>query len=144
MPQPSEISQYRAIAVEKERLTEVVRSLKAQLESKEKQIRSLQESHSSSDLAPQLPVQAPPPSPSLPLSKMTLRYVFRGDLVEFHCQAEKAAVGQYRAPLLHQQLEWSNNSNNSSTKWTHFAKRFVMPYVKKTITSLNSNSNNYP
>ncbi|KAF4029503.1 hypothetical protein GN244_ATG18763 [Phytophthora infestans] len=66
MPQPSEISQYRAIAVEKERLTEVVRSLKAQLESKEKQIRSLQESHSSSDLALQLPVQAPPPSPSLP------------------------------------------------------------------------------
>ncbi|ETP20670.1 hypothetical protein F441_05649 [Phytophthora nicotianae CJ01A1] len=61
MPQPSEISQYRAIAVEKERLTEVVRSLKAQVEDKDKQLRSLQESHSSSDL-----LQATPPSPSLP------------------------------------------------------------------------------
>ncbi|KAF1774692.1 NTF2-like domain [Phytophthora cactorum] len=66
MPQPSEVSQYRAIAVEKERLTEVVRSLKCQLEDKDKQFRNLQESHSNSDLAPQTPMQAAPPSPSLP------------------------------------------------------------------------------
>ncbi|KAG3014979.1 hypothetical protein PC121_g13852 [Phytophthora cactorum] len=66
MPQPSEVSQYRAIAVEKERLTEVVRSLKCQLEDKDKQLRNLQESHSNSDLAPQTPMQAAPPSPSLP------------------------------------------------------------------------------
>ncbi|KAG7386643.1 hypothetical protein PHYPSEUDO_015427 [Phytophthora pseudosyringae] len=66
MPQPSEISQYRAIAAEKERLTEVVRSLKAQLEDKDKQLRNLHESSGSSDLASQSPMQTISSSPSLP------------------------------------------------------------------------------
>ncbi|KAE9118643.1 hypothetical protein PF010_g8135 [Phytophthora fragariae] len=63
MPLPSEASQYRAIAAEKERLAEVVRGLKAQLEEKDKQLRSVQ---CESPIAVQYSTQPTPPSPSLP------------------------------------------------------------------------------
>ncbi|KAG7400548.1 hypothetical protein PHYBOEH_005348 [Phytophthora boehmeriae] len=42
MPQPSEASHYRAMAAEKERLTQVVRVLKSQVEDKDKQLREMQ------------------------------------------------------------------------------------------------------
>lgn len=66
MPQPSEISQYRAIAVEKERLSEVVCNLKTQLEDKDKQLRSLQGQQGSRALAPETPLRFSPSSLSLP------------------------------------------------------------------------------
>ncbi|KAH7474124.1 Coiled-coil domain-containing protein 13 [Phytophthora ramorum] len=66
MPQLSEASQYRAIAAEKERLAEVVRGLKAQLEDKDNQLRSMHQQRDNAEVAPQTPTQAMPSSPSLP------------------------------------------------------------------------------
>ncbi|GMF19760.1 unnamed protein product [Phytophthora fragariaefolia] len=63
MPQLSEASQYRALAAEKERLTEIVRELKAQLEEKDRQMRCV-EGHSTIPTPGQ--IQPTPPSPSLP------------------------------------------------------------------------------
>uniref|UniRef100_K3WAH7 Uncharacterized protein n=1 Tax=Globisporangium ultimum (strain ATCC 200006 / CBS 805.95 / DAOM BR144) TaxID=431595 RepID=K3WAH7_GLOUD len=51
MPVPSEASQYRTMATEKERLSETVKALQAQLESKERQLRQ--------------PKQQQPPMPSM-------------------------------------------------------------------------------
>ncbi|KAL3669579.1 hypothetical protein V7S43_004964 [Phytophthora oleae] len=63
MPPPSEASLYRAIAAEKERLVEVVRNLKIQLEDKDKQLRSMQ---NGSELTSQASLPPTPMSPSLP------------------------------------------------------------------------------
>ncbi|KAK1936650.1 Coiled-coil domain-containing protein 13 [Phytophthora citrophthora] len=63
MPLPSEASLYRAMAVEKERLVEVVRGLKIQLEDKDKLLRSVQ---SGSELASHTSLPPTPVTPSLP------------------------------------------------------------------------------
>lgn len=59
MPLPSEASIYRAIIAEKERLVEVVRGLKIQLEDKDKQLRSM---HGGSEAQASLPPTPMPPS----------------------------------------------------------------------------------
>ncbi|CEG38730.1 uncharacterized protein PHALS_08787 [Plasmopara halstedii] len=66
MPRPSEIAQYRAIAVEKERLTELVCSLKSQVENKDKQLQSLRERRGNFGAASETLTRITPP-PSMPV-----------------------------------------------------------------------------
>ncbi|TMW60165.1 hypothetical protein Poli38472_000207 [Pythium oligandrum] len=122
MPTPSEVSQYRAMASERERLLEVNRALQAQLEEKEHQINSLKTSTSPPEQLPASRIprlfpgsRAHPTPPAAPSDYSqaleTLRKTFRDSMAtkEQEIEALKVQIQQLRAT--------GSSTNHDDTQW---------------------------